>query len=144
MRRPKENPDRTKCTTVPDDTLSIESTEQKGDLLIHDLWKNGNDSVHENRVVNTDVKSHSGKTPEKCLHEAGRVKKKMYLEACLQKRRHFSPFVDSVSGILGLEATATLKRLASCLATKCQKPHSQTCGYIKSRIAITFVRATHR
>ena len=42
----------------------------------------------------------------------------MYLEACLHQRRHFSPFVASVDGLLGVEATATLKRIASCLATK--------------------------
>ena len=43
--------------------------DQKEDLLIRDLWQNGKDSVHDMRVVNTDAKSHSTKTPEKCLHE---------------------------------------------------------------------------
>ena len=28
---------------------------QKGNLLIRDLWKNGTDSVHDMRVVNTDA-----------------------------------------------------------------------------------------
>ena len=42
----------------------------------------------------------------------------MYLEAFLQQHRHFSPFVASVEGLLGVEATATLKRIASRLATK--------------------------
>ena len=68
----------------------------------------------------------------------------MYLEACLQQRQHFSPFVASDDGLLGVEATATLKRIASCLASKWKQPHSKTCGYVKSRIAITLVRATHR
>ena len=67
----------------------------------------------------------------------------MYLEACLQQRQHFSPFVASVDGLLGVEVTATLKRLASCLATKWKQSYSKTCGYVKSRIAITLVRATH-
>ena len=91
-------------------------SEQKGDLLIRDLWKNGTDSIHDMRVVNTDAKSNWGRTPEKCLEEAERGKKKMYLEACLPQRRHFSPFVVSVDGLLGVEATATLKRIASRLA----------------------------
>ena len=34
--------------------------------------------------------------------------------------------------------------IASCLATKWQKPYSRTCGYFKSRFAITLVRATHQ
>ena len=66
----------------------------------------------------------------------------MYLEACLQQRQHFSSFVASVDGLLGVEATATLKRLASHLATKWKQPYSKTCGYVKNRIAITLVRAT--
>ena len=67
----------------------------------------------------------------------------MYLEACLHRRRHFSPFVALVDILLGVESRATLKRLASRLATKWRKPYSKMCGYVKSRIAITFVRATH-
>ena len=125
-------------TTPPGDS------EQKGDLLIRDLWKNGTDSIHDMRVVNTDAKSYWGRSPEKYLEEAERAKKKMYLEACLQQRRHFSPFVASVDGLLGVEATATLKRIASRLASKWKQPYSQTCGYVTSRVAITMVRATHR
>ena len=95
-------------------------------------------------VVNTDALSYLIKAPEKCLLEAENGKKKMYLEACLQQRQHVSPFVASVGGLLGVEATATLKRIASCLATKWSQPYSKACGYVKSRVAITLVRATHR
>ena len=49
-----------------------------------------------------------------------------------------------MDGLLGVEATATLKRIASRLATKWRQPYSKMCGYIKSRMAITLVRATHR
>ena len=95
-------------------------------------------------VVNTDALTYLSKAPEKCLHEAEKGKKKMYLESCLQQRRHFSPFVASVDGLLGEEVTATLKRKASRLATKWKQPYSKMCGYVKSRFAITLVRATHR
>ena len=53
-----------------------EAMEQKGDLLIRDLCQNGNNSVHDMRVVNTDAKSHLAKTPEKCLQEGDIVKKR--------------------------------------------------------------------
>ena len=125
-------------------TSPPEPTEQKGDLLIWDLWANATDSVHAISVVNTDAKFYWRKTPEKCLEEAEKGKKKMYLEACLQQRWHFSPFVTSVDGLLGVEATATLKRIASRLASKWKQPYSQTCGYVTSRITITLVLATHR
>ena len=91
--------------------------EQKGDLLIRDLWQNGTESVHDMRVVNADAKTHVLKNPEKCLQEAERGNKRMYLDACIQKRRHFYPFIASVDELMIVEATATLKRLASRLAT---------------------------
>ena len=53
--------------------------EQKVDLLICYLCQNGTGSVCDMRVMNTDANSHLAKTLEKCLHEAERVKKKMYL-----------------------------------------------------------------
>ena len=69
-------------------------------------------------VVNTDALTHRTKDPEKCLHEADRGEKNMYMEACLQKHRHFSPFVALFDGLLGVEAMDILKRLSSRLATK--------------------------
>ena len=59
----------------------LDATEQKVDLLIHDLWQNGNDSVHDMRVGNTYVKSYSAKTPEKCLQEAEWSQQNMYMES---------------------------------------------------------------
>ena len=50
----------------------------------------------------------------------------------------------TVDGILGVEAEATLKRIAICLVTNWWQTYSRTCGYVKSRTAITLVRATHR
>ena len=96
------------------------------------------------RVVNNNAKSRSGKSPEKYLYEAERGKKQMYLEACIQQHRHFSPFVALVDGMLGVEATETLKRISSRLATKLRKPYSRKYGYIKSRIAINLVHTTYQ
>ena len=96
------------------------------------------------RIVKTDAKYHSVKTPEKCLQEAERAKKKMYLEAFPQQHRKFSPFVASIDRLLWVEVTATLESIASCLATKWRQPYSRACVYIKIRVAITLVRVTHR
>ena len=122
----------------------LQSTEKKGYLLINELWKKGTYSVHDMHVVNIDAKSHSAKTPEKCLQEAERKNKKMHQETCLQKRQHFPPFVNSVDGLMGVEVAANLKNISRRLTTKWRQPYSRTCGYVKSRIVITLVRATHR
>ena len=79
-------------------------------------------TVHNMHVVNTDTKSHRTKDLERCLQEAERGNKPMYLEACLQQRCNFSPFVASVDGLLVVEETATLKRLASHMATNWKQP----------------------
>ena len=92
----------TKTDRTRETPAAPEVTEQKGDLLIRELWQQGTDSVHDIRVVNTDALLYLKKAPEKCLHEAEKGKKKMYLEACLQQRRYFSPFVASVDGLLGV------------------------------------------
>ena len=122
LKIPKLNPARSKSTTVPANRPLLEAMEQNGGLLIRDLCHNGTDSAHYMRVMNTDSKSHLAKTPEKCLQELDQKKNKIYLESCLQQFRHFSPFVASVDGMLGVEATATLKRIASRLAKKWRKP----------------------
>ena len=129
--------------TPSEQSSAPEVMEQKGNVLIRDLWKQGTESVQNMRVVNTDALTYQTKAPEKCLYEAEKGKKKMYLEFCLQQRRHFSPFIASVDGLLGVEATATLKRIASRLATKWKQPYSKTCGYVNSRVTNTLVRANH-
>ena len=93
VKRPKAKLARTTGTTDRYNAPPPEAKEQKGDLLIIDPWHNETNSVHDMRVVNTDAKSLSAKPPKKCLQEADRAKKRMYLNACLQQLRHFYPFV---------------------------------------------------
>ena len=96
------------------------------------------------RVVNNDAKFYLSKTPEMYLQDAAKAKKKIYLEAFLQKHRHLSTLVASVDGLLGVEEEANLKRIARRLAKNCQQPYLSACGYVNSRSATTLVRATHR
>ena len=87
-----------------------------------------NTTLFRSGVKDIYASTHRANNPERCLHKAERGEKRMYLEACLQQRRHFSPFVASLYVLLRVEATATLKRLASRLATKWKQSYSKTCG----------------
>ena len=60
MKRPMAKPSRSKAISA---TPQLDATEQKGNLLICDLYHNGTDSVHDMHVMNTDAKYHSEKTP---------------------------------------------------------------------------------
>ena len=82
MQRTKAHPS---GSTHPPTKQKSEARKQKSDLMICELWQNGTNSVHDMCVVNTDNKYHLAKTPDKCLQEAERAKKKMYLEAFLQQ-----------------------------------------------------------
>ena len=80
MNRPEANPAGTIGSIDLDGAPPPEALEKKGDLLIRELWQNRTESVQDMRVTKkTDAKSHSGKKPEKCLLEAKRGKKHMYL-----------------------------------------------------------------
>jgi hypothetical protein len=75
------------------------------------------------------------------LESQEREKKRKYLKNCLKQRRHFTPFVCSVDGLLGQEAATFSKCLAAKLASiKWQRSYSEVCGYVNAR---TIICATH-
>ena len=81
-------------------------TEERGDLLtlIRNKWKHQTDCILDVRILNLDAPSNIQRKPEAVLLSREREKKK-YLQACLDLRRHFSPFVVSCAGVLAHEAT---------------------------------------
>jgi hypothetical protein len=94
-------------------------------------------------VTDTDAPSYRTRDPASVLKSQEKEKKWKYLEACLEERRHFTPFVVSTDGMMGREANMFAKRLSAKLAKKWQKPYSQVCGYVNTRLSIAIVRATH-
>jgi len=67
-----------------------------------------------------------------------------YLAPCLAQRCHFTPFIVSADGLLGREADAMVCKLAFTYAEKTDKPYSVVCGFMRNRISIAILRATHR
>ena len=67
------------------------------------------------RIVNLDAGSYLHMTPEKALAKAEKEKEDLYLQACLDSRRTFTPMVYSADGIPGAEALAAKKMLAALL-----------------------------
>ena len=59
------------------------------------------------RIVNLEAGSYLRMTPEKALAKAEKEKKDLYLQACLKRRRTFTPMVYSTDGIPGAEALPT-------------------------------------
>ena len=94
-------------------------------------------------VTDTDQHSYLSQDPHKILEARATRKKNKYLSACLLQRRHFTPLITSVDGLVEKEGVAYCQRLASKLADKWQKPYSSVMGYVKARLSIALVRAVH-
>ena len=70
------------------------------------------------RITNLNSGSYLRMTLEKALAEVEKKKKYLYLQACLERRRTFTPMVYSADGITGAEALAPQNRLAALLSYK--------------------------
>lgn len=116
--------------------------EDRGDVGVHGFWKRGATTIFDIRITDTDAPTYRGMDPTKVLARHEKEKKDKYLEACLERRRHFTPLVFSVDGLAGEEAKAAAKRAASHLSRKWKRAYSELCGYVRSRLALALVRAT--
>jgi hypothetical protein len=95
-------------------------------------------------VTEADAKSHCKRTPAWVPEsQESKEKKKKRLEARLERRQHFTPFVCSVDGFLGREAQTFAKRLVAKLANKWEKSRSQAGARINARLSIATVCAAH-
>jgi hypothetical protein len=83
------------------------------------------------------------KDPSKFLKAAERLKKKKYLQQCLDQRCQFAPFIVSVDGLIGEESKTVLKVLAERTVTKAGNMYSNVMVYMRARLSIAIVRSIH-
>ena len=67
--------------------------ESRVDVSANVFWKRGTIAMFDFRIVNLDAGSYLLMTPEKALAEVEKEKKDLYLQACLERRRNFTPLV---------------------------------------------------
>jgi hypothetical protein len=60
-------------------------------------------------VTDTYTKPYHHRDPAEVIATQEKEKKWKYLEACLEQRHHFTPFVSSTNDLLGREATTFAK-----------------------------------
>ena len=115
--------------------------ESRADVSAHGFWKRGTTAMFDIRIVNLDAGSYLRMTPEKAPAKAEKENKDLYLQACLERRRTFTPMVYFVDGILGAEALATQKRLAALISYKLKWEYSEMCGLFWARKVPSMVRS---
>ena len=118
---------------------SIEK-DMRGDVRVHGFWTKQQSTIFDVRITDADCKTEVDRDPRKVLAQHERAKKKTYLVLCTDQWRHFTPLVFSVDGMVGVEAQAAIKRLASLLSVKWKRPYSEICAYVRSGISISLVR----
>jgi hypothetical protein len=116
--------------------------DNRGDVAAHGFWRRGATTIFDVRITDTDAPTYRSRDPAKVLAAHEKEKKDKYLADCLARRRHFTPLVFSVDGLRGVEATAAGNRLAVMLSAKWNRPYSDVCGYVRSRLAIALARTT--
>jgi hypothetical protein len=120
------------------------SPELRGDIAVHGFWNSSQTAIFDVRITDTDQPSHRNTDPTKVLLRQEKEKKDKYGALCIARRRTFTPLVFSVDGLLGKEATAASKRLASTLAAKWKRSYSEICGFVRSRLSIALIRSSSR
>ena len=102
--------------------------ESRADISAHGFWKRGTTAMFDIRIFNLNAGFYLHMTAEKALAKAEKEKKDLYLQACLERRRTFTPMVYSADGIPGAEALAAQKRLSALLSYKLKGGFSEMCG----------------
>jgi hypothetical protein len=125
-------------------TQTVPAPELRGDLAVHGFWTRGQTVIFDVRITDTDQPSNRNTDPSKVLLRHEKEKKDKYGALCIARRCTFTPLVFSVDGLLGKEATAASKRLASCLAVKWKRSYSELCGYVRSRLSLALIRSSSR
>ena len=74
--------------------------------------------------------------------------KRKYLQACLDRRRTFTPLVITLDGAMGTEFKAAAKKMAAHIAQKyiSHEWHGQylvVAGYVQSQISFALIWATN-
>ena len=96
------------------------------------------------RVYDINQPSYMSRKPTTILKTAENDRTHQYLDAWLNQRRHFTPFVVSCKGLYGKEASFFMKQLAKQLADKWNSPYSLTISLLRIQFTISLVRSKNR
>ena len=109
--------------------------------MVHGFYKKQRDAIFDVVITDTDAPTYGNRASAKVLESAAKRKKDKYGSACRERRRDFTPLSYSVDGLAGKEARAAEKRLGALLASKWQRPYSETACFVRTRMSISIVRS---
>ena len=115
--------------------------ELRADWMVLGVWESGRAAFFDERIIDADAPSYSKLTWETIANSAVRAKKAKYEHAAEELRSSFTPLVCSIDGVLHTEYSALLKRVATRLANKWQRPYATTMAWVKAKTQFAIIRA---
>ena len=113
--------------------------ESRGVVLVHGLSETGSSCVLDICITDTNAPCYADKTLKKVLETHVKRKKDKYLQACLDRRRSFTPLVYSAKWLACKEDRAFEKRIASLRSEKWNRTYSELVGYVRGRMAMSIL-----
>ena len=115
--------------------------EMRGDVSAHGFWQLGRSTIFDICITDTDSKSYENTASDKLLECFAQQKQDKYEEACLERRKDFTPLCYSVDGMAYKAARAAERHLASLLAIKWDRQYSKMVNFIRTRMSVAVVRS---
>ncbi len=113
--------------------------EARGEVGAHGFWKRGRTTIFDIQVCDTDAKSYGNRDSKKVLEGAARRMKDKYEEACLERRRDFTPMIYLVNGMADKHARAAERQIAGILAAKWTQQYSQMASFVWTWMCLAIV-----
>ena len=117
--------------------------DERGDVSVRGFWHRGNACIFDVSVIDTDAQSYAQMTVDKVIENKEKAKSTKYREMCRQNRMHFTPLIFSVDGMIGPRAEGAIRQLSARLSRKWNQSYSAVCGFVRSRLTLSLVRAMH-
>jgi len=119
----------------------VTTKEERGDVMVSHFWKRQRRTVFDTRITDADCRSYRNKAPLAVLRQQEREKIRKYKDACLERRRDFTPLCFTADGMPGREALNAMRQLGTHLAEKWELQRSQMVFYVRVRMSLALVRA---
>ena len=113
------------------------------DIAANELWGGRFERTYVDvRIFNPHPPSNRHPSLAACYKKHENIKKHAYQRrVCEVEHASFTPLVMSATGGMAREATVFYKRLASCLASKWDKPYSSTLHWLRCRVTFSLLRS---
>ena len=107
------------------------------------MWQHQTMALTDIRVLDSDAPSHIDRPVEAVWSTAEQKKKQKYSTAVEAQRASFTPFVQTVDGVLGHEVQFFLKCLANQLSSRWDQPYARVMQWVRTRMLFATIRATN-